>query len=629
MPTLRTRHLLLIPLLTIALTLAPLPVQAQPDTACGTLPPRLQINGRARVITESGETLRLRTAPSLNAGTSVRLGSGDELIVLQGPVCADGLRWWQLQTANGLPGWTAEGRDTAYFLAPVTGPTITPTPPPSATPTPTPTVTLTPSMTLSPTVTLTPSASPTPYPTITPSPTLDALCWTAPLPRLQPGDTAIVARNIQGLRLRALPAVGAGEERLLRPGTPFTVETGPICNMGYYWYRVTLDADVGGWLAEGEGAAYWAIPETPPTFSPDQMCAAWADDTGLHITQDTAALDVPGIPAATLRFAPNGRFLAALSLPPEQVFTIIDLATGEPVLTLPLMDALPNVTGMNPAGWLPDSSAMIFNGTDHDGQPAIWQISVHGATRQLPVEGWQAAETFPGDLPYVALTRPTTWEVGIFDTTTNKIIQTYSPATLPDGTTPATTIQWLTNGELYATFRATPEEGPPTIQAAVRLNPASSGVTAVAVPQPITQIVWADSGTPVVYTLTNGDVLSAPNLSAPATVLHTIPAAERATSALSLSPDGTTALLIGDTTAKLLSLTDGARTALPIPEGHILGSAAWLAADTLRLTTHPANAPDVTALWVYNTQAATLTALPADPTTAYVLSPSGCWFPEE
>lgn len=626
MPTTRSRYAVLITLILLTLSLTPHPSHAQTDPACGTLAPRLVVGGRARVVTEAGQTLRLRTAPNLASGTSARLAPGDTLIVLQEPVCADGLRWWQLRTASGLPGWTAEGRGAVYLLAPVAGPTITPTAPPTTTPTPSPTIT--PTLPASPT----PSASPTRFPTVTPSPTLDALCWTAPLPRLRAGNSATVARDIEGLRLRSLPAVGAGEEGILRPGTPFTVKDGPVCNMGYYWYRVTLGSGTIGWLAEGAGTNYWAVPaqDTLP-LTADQLCTAWTDAAGLHIQRGRTTVDIPTLPADTLHFAPNGRFLAALNLTPEQAITMTDLATGETLQTLPLADLGADTIVESFAGWLPDSRAILLNGTDSSGQPAIWQITVHGEVSQLT--GWHVAPhplTAPHNLPYVTLIQPETWAVAVFDANAGRIIQEYRPATEPEGTARATYIQWMADGQLYATFRATPDGGPSTIQTAVRLNPASEGVTPLALSQPFSQIVWAPAGTPVVYALTSGAVFSAPDLTAPGIMLSTLSVGSRATTRLSLSPDGETVLLHNGAEATLLSQANVAPDPVSIPESQRLIDAEWLAAESLLLTTHPATTPDDTALWLYDTQTGATTELLAPAgTTAHAVSPSGCWFPEE
>jgi hypothetical protein len=85
-------------------------------------------------------------------------------------------------------------------------------------------------------------------------------CTDAPLPRLEVGESGQVAPGIDGLRLRALPAIGAGTLRTLYAENAFTVLAGPSCNSGYNWWRVELENGVKGWLAEAEWLRYYLIP---------------------------------------------------------------------------------------------------------------------------------------------------------------------------------------------------------------------------------------------------------------------------------------------------------------------------------------------------------------------------------
>ena len=56
-------------------------------------------------ITEAGENLNLRDAPSLVGAILRKLQPGDTVTILSGPVQADGYTWWQMQTADGTIGW--------------------------------------------------------------------------------------------------------------------------------------------------------------------------------------------------------------------------------------------------------------------------------------------------------------------------------------------------------------------------------------------------------------------------------------------------------------------------------------------------------------------------------------------
>ena len=86
------------------------------------------------------------------------------------------------------------------------------------------------------------------------------ICPDAPLPRLKIGEVGEVAPDIDRLNLRALPAVGTGEVRLLYSGNQFEVIGGPSCNGGYSWWRVELSTGETGWVAEGAWDAYYLRP---------------------------------------------------------------------------------------------------------------------------------------------------------------------------------------------------------------------------------------------------------------------------------------------------------------------------------------------------------------------------------
>jgi hypothetical protein len=83
------------------------------------LPPRLRIGSTARVTL--GAPNALRTQPTVNNQLSRVIGSipgGQTFTVLNGPICADGYTWWQVNY-QGMIGWTAEGEGTTYWLEPI------------------------------------------------------------------------------------------------------------------------------------------------------------------------------------------------------------------------------------------------------------------------------------------------------------------------------------------------------------------------------------------------------------------------------------------------------------------------------------------------------------------------------
>lgn len=68
----------------------------------------------ARVTLEGGSN-RMRQGPSTSTAEVDRIPEGGVFEVLQGPVCADGFAWYQVDY-DDVVGWTAEGDDTTYFL---------------------------------------------------------------------------------------------------------------------------------------------------------------------------------------------------------------------------------------------------------------------------------------------------------------------------------------------------------------------------------------------------------------------------------------------------------------------------------------------------------------------------------
>lgn len=97
-------------------TFTPAAATAAAATAAPTdcpLSPRLAIGREGS--TTSNTPSRLRDTPS-SSGTQV--GQIDPLAVFRivdGPVCAGGINWWQVQMGN-VTGWTAEGVDGEYFI---------------------------------------------------------------------------------------------------------------------------------------------------------------------------------------------------------------------------------------------------------------------------------------------------------------------------------------------------------------------------------------------------------------------------------------------------------------------------------------------------------------------------------
>jgi len=86
----------------------------------GPLPTRLYIGANAEV-TKSGMApqLSLRAQPSIYAEKVHIIAAGRDMVILDGPVCADGSYWWYIRSEQGYEGWSREGDSEDYWIDPV------------------------------------------------------------------------------------------------------------------------------------------------------------------------------------------------------------------------------------------------------------------------------------------------------------------------------------------------------------------------------------------------------------------------------------------------------------------------------------------------------------------------------
>lgn len=88
---------------------------------------RLVIDGRATVYVTEGDNLRLRSGPGTSFERLEGLPNETRVTILDGPVEANGYRWWNIRTQNGLEGWSVDFVDglptlTSQTLGPLFGP---------------------------------------------------------------------------------------------------------------------------------------------------------------------------------------------------------------------------------------------------------------------------------------------------------------------------------------------------------------------------------------------------------------------------------------------------------------------------------------------------------------------------
>lgn len=94
---------------------------AGPQQATCHSPLRIDIGEQARVIYNDTQPKRLRSAPSLTGGIITELIENVPVLIIGGPVCADGFNWWNVRVLSSAPfeGWLAEGGPANWWIAPI------------------------------------------------------------------------------------------------------------------------------------------------------------------------------------------------------------------------------------------------------------------------------------------------------------------------------------------------------------------------------------------------------------------------------------------------------------------------------------------------------------------------------
>ncbi|MBN1284373.1 MAG: SH3 domain-containing protein [Anaerolineae bacterium] len=82
----------------------------------GYLLPRVGAGASARVSAD-GVPNNVRISPTTGAEVVTQIPAGAEFQILEGPRCGEGMVWWRVQYQSRT-GWTAEGKDDAYWVEP-------------------------------------------------------------------------------------------------------------------------------------------------------------------------------------------------------------------------------------------------------------------------------------------------------------------------------------------------------------------------------------------------------------------------------------------------------------------------------------------------------------------------------
>jgi uncharacterized protein YraI len=83
---------------------------------------KLAVGDWARVSVDPPLSSRIRSMPGSSGQILGEVPAGGNLLILDGPQCANGYAWWKVRSLDGLEGWAAEGDTAAYWLVePISG----------------------------------------------------------------------------------------------------------------------------------------------------------------------------------------------------------------------------------------------------------------------------------------------------------------------------------------------------------------------------------------------------------------------------------------------------------------------------------------------------------------------------
>lgn len=239
-------------------------VQAPTTFTCAGAPTtRLAVGMSGMVSFTNGAPLNTRDAAAGNLITQIQEGTA--FTVLAGPQCVDGYVWYQLNFANGMTGWSAEGDNDGYFIEPTTV-----------------------------------GGSGIGGPSDVAAPVTD--CSNALPTRLDPPNVVggaggrVVA--IDGQPATAFDGPNGNPIGSIPEGMTFTTMSDAVCSGGAYWYQVLAPNAVNGWVQEANSQTYFLEPasltepgnsgNSPSQGSPSDIVVAPAGDCSLAPTARVA-----------------------------------------------------------------------------------------------------------------------------------------------------------------------------------------------------------------------------------------------------------------------------------------------------------------------------------------------------
>ncbi len=175
-------------------------VTPTPNTCYPTQTPHMVV-GYTGVVSP-GLPNRLRAQPSLNGQFLANIAAGDTFTVTAGPVCGDGLTWWQVNY-RGTVGWTVEGQYGRTYIDMVNCPGFM-------------------------------------------------------YSHISAGRPARVTPGLPN-RLRAYASTASQTLTYIPGGASFDVIGGPVCAQNAAWWQVNFQGVIG-WTMEGQYSQYWLEP---------------------------------------------------------------------------------------------------------------------------------------------------------------------------------------------------------------------------------------------------------------------------------------------------------------------------------------------------------------------------------
>ena len=315
--------------------------------ACGggpmVLPSHLALGMLAQVISPAGSNpatpLNIRDDVSTSSVILDRVKTGDQVIVLGGPLYGDIYVWWQVKTPSNIIGWAAEASPDDYYLQPMgSGPIKINTKP-------------------------------------IPAAVVD--CPDAPETRLNTGmQGAVITHGESGdatpTRIRDQAGKDGKQVGQLLTGDLFNVVDGPKCLDSYVWWKVKRIGDnLSGWVAEGDNDSYYINPlgQSDGGYYATNDNPKPAPSTLMFNLTETAATAI-----SSTVFSPDGKSILTGST--DKIAQLWDAKTGKQILTF-----TGHTDSVNAVAFSPDGKQILTGSADKTAR--LWDATTGTEIREF------------------------------------------------------------------------------------------------------------------------------------------------------------------------------------------------------------------------------------------------------